>query len=457
MAAQVEAAALPGRAAPVSPPVWQRLFAPVDTASLAVFRIFFGAIMIIEVIRYLAYGWVEEYYITPKFNFTFYGFEWVKPWRGIGMYVHFIVIGVASLGVMLGAWYRVCAAVLFFAFTYVFLLEQAHYLNHFYMICLLTFLMMFIPAHRALSVDAWRKPSLRSDVVPAWALVLLLAQLSIVYFYAGLAKLNTDWLDGEPMRSWLGERSDLPVLGRFFTEEWMVLLFNYGGLAFDLFIVPLLLWKKTRVFAFLWVIAFHMLNTVLFSIGIFPWLMLVATLLYFRPDWPRRLVPRWRRAEGGSLAPPCCPRLIAGAIGVYIVIQLLVPLRHFLYPGNVHWTEEGHRFSWHMKLRDKDATARFYVTDPVRGNTWEVHPRLYLSRRQTFKMSTRPDMVLQMAHFVAREQAKRRKIDHPLEVRARVMASLHGRRRQLLIDPTVNLAAEKRSLRHATWILPLNE
>ena len=434
---------------------WRCLFAPVDIASLVVFRILFGAIMLVEVGRYYGMGWINSYYIAPKFHFTYYGFDWVKPWPGVGMYIHFAVIGIAALGVMLGCCYRFSAASLFVTFTYVFLLDQAYYLNHFYMISLVSFLMIFIPAHRALSIDVLRKPWMRSDFAPAWALGLLLAQLSIVYFYAGIAKLNADWLDGEPFRSWLAERTSVPVIGKYFTEEWLVMLFNYGGLAFDLFIVPLLLWRRTRVFAFLWAASFHFLNATIFSIGIFPWLMLAATTLYFRPDWPRRIFRRWRWTETTGVPEPAAyPPLALSLIGVYLAIQLLVPFRHFLYPGNVHWTEEGHRFSWHMKLRDKESTARFIVTDAISGRSWHVSPRLYLTPRQMNKMSNRPDMILRMAHHIAKDQARRRNIDHPLEVRATVMTSLNRRRQQLLIDPTVNLAAVERSLRPARWILP---
>jgi len=436
---------------------WHCFFAPVDIASLVAFRVLFGAAMVVETIRYFVMGWIAEYYIHPEFHFTYYGFEWVKPWAGVGMYIHFAVMGLAAAGVMLGAFYRICAVVFFTTFTYVFLLEQAYYLNHFYLISLLGFLMMLMPAHRACSVDVRRRPALRSNDAPAWCRWLLLAQLSIVYFYAGVAKLNGDWLHGEPMRSWLAERTHTPIIGQFFTNEWFVLLFNYGGLLFDLLIVPLLLWKRTRVLAFLWVIAFHLLNAALFSIGIFPWLMLAATLLYLRPDWPRRVLTWPRRATRvGAPGPPRRPRLIIAAAAAYVAIQLFVPLRHLLYPGSVHWTEEGHRFAWHMKLRDKQATARFHVTDPVRGSTWLVSPAFYLTPRQVTKMSTRPDMILQFAHHIAGDQARRRKAAHCLEVRAVVAASLHGRPAQLLIDPDVDLAAEKRSLGHARWILPLD-
>ena len=458
MGAEVHAASLPPPTRARARPRWQRLFSPVDGSSLAVFRVIFGAIMLVEVCRYSSHEWIRSYYIDPPFHFTYYGFGWVKPWPGAGMYWHFAAMGLASAGVMLGAWYRFSAVLLFVTFTYVFLLDQAYYLNHFYMICLLSLLMIFIPANRLFSIDARRNPARQSDDVPAWARWLLLAQLSIVYFYAGLAKLNEDWFHGEPMRSWLAERVNTPLIGRFFTEEWVVGLFNYGGLAFDLFIVPLLLWKRTRVFAFLWVIAFHLLNMALFNIGIFPWLMLLATLLFFPPNWPRAVFRRWRPVRNEpSVNHPQFPAVTVGLMAAYIIIQLAVPLRHVLYHGSVHWTEEGHRFSWHMKLRDKQATASFFVTDPRGRQTWEVSPRLYLTARQAQKMSTRPDMILQMAHHIARDQAVKRGINHSLEVRALVMASLHGRDQQLLVDPTVNLAAEPRSLRPARWILRLNQ
>ncbi|MCI0746752.1 MAG: HTTM domain-containing protein [Verrucomicrobia subdivision 3 bacterium] len=345
---------------------WQWPFVPVDIASLVVFRVLFGLTMLVEAGRYLGMDFIGEYYVKPKFHFTYYGFDWVKPWPGIGMYVHFAVLGAAALGVLLGFWYRLSATLLFVTFTYAFLLDQAYYLNHFYLVSLLCLLMVVIPAHRAGSLDAWRAKQMNSSTAPRWVLALLLAQLSIVYFYAGIAKLNGDWLRGEPFRSWLAPYAQTPVLGLFVGNEWGVQLFNYGGLIFDLAIVPLLLWKRTRVLAFVWAVTFHLLNAILFSIGIFPWLMIAATTLYLRPDWPRLLwakvkarfnsstVQRFNDSTLQPFNPSILQRRVAiSLISAYLAIQLLVPLRHLLYPGSVHWTEEGHRFSWHMKLRDK--------------------------------------------------------------------------------------------------------
>ena len=140
---------------------------------------------------------------------------------------------------------------------------------------------------------------------------------------------------------------------------------------------------------------------------------------------------------------------------MYLVFQLVLPLRHFAYPGNVSWTEEGHNFSWHMKLRTKRADALFTVSHPASGQTWAIDPREHLEARQFMKMATHPDMALQYAHFLA-EQKRREGFDN-VEVRARVMASLNGRKPQLLIDPAADLTKERLSLLPAKWILPLTE
>jgi vitamin K-dependent gamma-carboxylase len=146
--------------------------------------------------------------------------------------------------------------------------------------------------------------------------------------------------------------------------------------------------------------------------------------------------------------------LVVGAIALWLALQVLAPLRYLLYPGNVSWTEEGHRFAWMMKLRDKDASARFTVRDPASGREWRISPESYLLRHQAGEMESRPDMILQFAHHLARVWADERNIAG-VEVRARVCVSLNGRKAALLIDPQRDLARVERSLRTADWILPL--
>lgn len=476
-----------------------RLFEPVDLGLLVFFRIAFGAVMLWEVVRYVSGTRLERLYMQPEFYFGYYGFEWVKPWPGDGMYYHFYALGVLAVMIAAGLFYRVAAALFFVGFTYVFLLDETNYLNHFYLISLISGLTIFIPAHRAVSLDALRKPSLRSTTAPTWALWLLRFQIGVAYFYGGIAKLNSDWLAGEPMRMWLDDRFRTTV------SEPVVWFFVYGGLLLDLLIVPFLLWRKTLIPAFVVCVLFHFVNDNLFLIGIFPWFMVAATLMFCPPeglmvgkaeadaadDTGRRGKRRRETlaaANGGTAVRPATTRqkVVVALLGSYVLMQVLVPFRHFLYPGNVSWTEEGHRFAWHMKLRSKDpARARLGVlTKEGIEFVWEMRIRPdeltgrytrflqfaafdsrgatvdlkdpaenVLNDRQIKSMATKPDMTLQFAHFLAHRV--REAGYTPVEARADIAAALNGREPQQLIDPAVDLLEVDRNLAHADWVVPL--
>ena len=451
--------------------LWRRLgaalFEPVDISFLVFFRILFGGIMLWETYRYFTHGWIRRYFIETTVNFTYYGFSWVTPWPGSGMYVHFFVLGLAAACVMVGFLYRFAAPVLFLAFTYSFLLDQTRYLNHFYLVCLISFLMCFLPAERAFSVDSLLRRKIRSDVVPAWTLWLLRVQVGIPYFFGGIAKLNSDWVHGgEPMRIWLSPLAKIPAFGHIFASGWVVYSFVIGGLLLDLLVVPLLLWRRTRPFAFAGAVLFNLINAVIFEIGIFPWMMLGALLIYFPPDVLRRFARAFMSPGEEFLEPSpapaersSCPSLsssqkvVVGLLAAYLVVQIILPLRHYLYPGNVSWTEEGHNFAWHMKLRTKTGEAVFTVTHPETGQAWTIKPEDHLKSHQVMKMSTKPDLILHFAHYLA-EQKKREGYEN-VEVRARVMVSLNGREPQLLIDPNVDLTKKEVTLLPASWIVPL--
>jgi len=437
----------------------ERLFDHVDIASLAYFRIVVGAIVVWEVVRYFVHGWITRYYVVPTFHFTYYGFSWVRPWPAWGMHLHFALLGVCAAGVMLGWCYRAAAVGLWAAFSYVFLLDQARYLNHFYLLALITFLLMWLPAHRAWSIDAYRDRRLKSDTAPAWALWIVRFQIAVPYFYAGIAKLNPDWLSGEPLGAWLRAQRGTPVIGPILANSQTPLLLAFGGIIFDLSIVPLLLWRRTRALGFIAAVLFHGTNSLMFQIGIFPALMLGATAMFFEPSWPRRLAQRlgsaWIAAprewvESSFPANRRLPergRMITVAIIAYVVVQLVVPLRHWAYPGDVNWSDEGHRFSWRMKLRDKDAVATFIEIDRDTGEHRVIDPGQYLTAWQIDAMGSRPDMILQFAHFVRARQTR------PARVTAVVWASLNGHPYRQLIDPTVDLGSEPRTLRPVRWIL----
>lgn len=439
--------------------LWSRLARPEDASGLVVFRFAFGLLLVVEAVRYLVSGWVRAYYFDVAFLFKYMGFGWVHPLPLPAMHVLFCVLAVAGLAMAMGLFYRVATGVLLVGHLYVFLLDATHYLNHIYLLLLLLVLMLFVPADRALSIDARLRPSRARRTVPTWGRVLLVAQVGVVYVFGGIAKLNPDWVVGRPIRWWLLASARRASLGaELITSDWFAEVIVWGGIAFDLAIVPLLVWRRTRFVAVLASLVFHLTNAYLFNIGVFPWAMLIATTLFFSPSWPRRLplvgrllgteIDRGREhsCEASSKTPAH-----AWAMVTWFTIQLLLPLRHHLYPGDVAWTEEGHYFSWRMKLRSKSGTVQFEVTDPATGERWTVNPRDELTRRQTIKMLGKPDLVLQYAgHLAERFEGER---GRPVEVRADVMVSLNYHPRRRLIDPDVDLARIRPSLGPSHWIL----
>jgi hypothetical protein len=445
-----------------------KLFAPVDAASLAVFRIGFGVIMMWEVYKYYSRGWIERYYIDPSFHFKYYGFEWVQAWPGDGMYVHFAVLGILAFFVCIGFFYRWAIIAFTLGFIYIFLLDQAEYLNHFYFVILLSTLLCFVPANRIWSVDALRG-YIGPQAVPTWSVWLLRIQMEIMLLYAGLVKLNADWLDLNPMSTVLAGRSHFPLIGHMFHEPWVVAVASYGVIALHLVGAPLLLVRRTRLTVFLFYAVFHLMNDRLFNIGIFPWITLFGTLIFFEADWPRRLYASVRemlrsnveelRAATGRFDHNALPArrhrvVVLTVASLWIGVQILIPLRHYLYPGDVAWTQEGHRFAWRMKLHSRKGDSRFEVRNSATGRVWQVQPRRYISGRQYQRMSARPDMILQFAHHLAKTWGVKYRTPD-VEVYATVYLSLNYREPALLIDPSQNLAAVRRSLRAADWILPL--
>jgi vitamin K-dependent gamma-carboxylase len=430
------------------------LFRPVDASSVVAFRAIFGALMFVAVLRFFANGWIDEYYLQPSHFLHYYGFEWVRPWPGAGMYVHFALMALLSLGIVFGVYYRFSVAAFGALFAYAHLIDKTNYLNHYYLVVCLCALMAFLPLHRFGSVDAWRKPSLRSETVPAWVLYALRAQVGLVYLFGGVAKLDADWLfDAQPLTIWLSANGDFPIVGALFGEKWVAYAMSWGGAVFDLSIVPLLLWKRSRAFAYVALVVFHLVTARLFHLGMFPWIMMGSALLFFSPEWPRLLISRWRSIAPAA-TPPVAPRanrLAPVLLAAYFGFHLLFPLRHHLYPGDASWSEEGFRFAWNVMLMEKDGSVEYRVREPSTGREWLVSPTDYLTRYQAKMMASQPDMILELAHVIERD-FEARGVRDP-QVRADAFASLNGRPMARLVDPTVDLTEEAEGFAPKRWIL----
>ncbi len=438
-------------------------FKTVDFSSIVLFRIAFGAIMLIEVFRYFDHNWIARYWINTPTNFPYWPFLSLKPLAGDGMNYLFIALGILSVLMMIGLFYRASTILFFFSFTYIFLLEQTRYLNHFYLIILLCFVMIFIPAHRSFSLDALWFKKIRSDYIPIWCLWVLRFMIGIPFFFGGIAKINPDWLAGQPLQMWLSNDTDFPIIGRFFTEKWMILILSYSGLLIDILLVPMLLFKRTRIWAFLIGVLFHLMNSKLFTIGIFPWFMIASTTLYFSPNWPRVLFYKILGKEipqnSCSIAKPTTvvvlksEKRIVAALTIWALLMIIIPLRHFLIPGNVSWTEEGHKYAWHMKLRSKKGKGRFIVKAKDHSFIDTLVLSKQLPRWQYRVAITKPSVIWQMAHLIKRGYAKR---GQDVAVYADIKARLNGRPYQQFINPEIDIASEAFPVWKADWIIPLS-
>lgn len=432
-----------------------RLFQSVDADLVVWFRIVFAGVAFVWVLKRYTDGLIDPFYIEPRYHFHYDGFDWVQPFSPRWTYVEFVVMGLAALLVGLGACYRIAALVFAFGFTHLFLVDKCLYLNHYYLICLISWLMVVVPANRALSVDAWLAGSAEWSV-PRWALWLLRFQVGVPYFFGGIAKVSADWLAGEPMRMMLAKRSDFPFLGSYFTEEWCVHLFAYGGLFFDLLVVPALLTKRFRWLGCLAAIGFHTMNAWLFTIGVFPWFMLLSLPIFFEPGTIRKWFARGSDASQQT-TPSQAPFsiILVVLLGMFVTWQTLLPLRHYLIPGNTNWTEEGHYFAWHMLLRGKTSALRLIATDVNSGHSGAIDLRPFVTEYQLSRLSRDPRMIHELVQYCSADLTS--KGFDEVEIRVLSLVSMNGRKPQHMIDPTVVLSGEKVGWSKPTWIMPLKE
>ena len=424
---------------------------------MAVFRIGFGLVAVYSSVRFLAKGWVDSLYLAPEHHLTYPGFGWVQPWPSPWMHLHVVVLALLGGCIALGYRHRLAAALFVVGFAYAELIDAALYLNHYWFVTLAGLLLVLLPVHHRWSLDARQGRVQAARFVPAGVVWALRAQLGVVYLFAGLAKLNGDWLlRAQPMRIWLADRTHIPIIGALLDEPLLAYAASWAGAFFDLTIVGWLLWRRSRPWAYAAVVGFHLVTGALFQIGVFPWVMILGTLVFFAPDWPAR----FRAVSGVRLAHSKRPgfegkvvvaKPVAAALVLLALVQLALPLRHYAYPGNVRWTEEGYYWSWRVMVTEKAGYAEYRVTDPATGQTWQVSPRVVLTDWQAEQADVRPDLIHATAHLLA-EHYRQRDMGN-VEVRANVWVSMNGRPPRRMVDPTVDLAALPRTLAPAGWIL----
>jgi vitamin K-dependent gamma-carboxylase len=433
----------------------KKLFLPIDNSPLIIFRIFFGFLLAAETFGAILTGWVKENFIKPQFTFSHIGMEWLQPLPGYGMYFYFATMGVLGILVMIGWKYKWSLSAFTVLWTLTYWMQKTSYNNHYYMLVLVCLIMIFLPANRYASLDAKQNPEIKSLTMPQWCSLVMILQVAIVYFFATVSKFYPDWLDGTFTKNLLANKSSYPFIRNIFNQKWFYLFIAYSGILFDMLIVPMLLWKKTRTLAFIASLLFHLFNAITLQIGIFPFFALSFAVFFYPPEKIRALFFKKKPKPEGNEPIYQNKSILFYFFIPYFLIQIALPVRHWFIKGDVLWTEEGHRLSWRMMLRSRTGYSTYKVIDKKTGERLPYSLYSSLTDKQIAMVADKPDAIWQMAQRIKKVFAKQ---DKDVSVFVDCHVSINGKPYKQLIDPTVDLAAAKWDyFGHNDWILLYDE
>ena len=430
------------------------LFQRIDNSSLIIFRVFFGILISLECFGAIATGWVNRNLIAPKFKFPFIDFDFLQPLPGNGMYFYFGIMGLMGICIALGFKYRASMITFTTMWTATYLMQKTAYNNHYYLLILISLIMCFFPAEKSRSIDVKLNPKIESNAMYAYIKWIVVLQLFIVYTYASIAKIYGDWLDFSTIAVLMHSKRNYWLVGDILQEPWIHTVIGSVGILFDLLIVPALLWKPTRKAAFFLSLFFHLFNSIIFQIGIFPYLSIAFSVFFFEPETIRKIFFKSKiPLTTSKVIIPNYKNILLIVAAVYFLTQLLLPVRHYTFEDDVLWTEEGHRMSWRMMLRSRQGKGRYKVVDKNTEEVFIINPKDYVSRSQERKIFAYPDFAWQFAQYLKKEfKEENRDVSVYLK---NSKISINRKPYEPFIDSKTDLAAETwYRTKHHSWILP---
>ena len=428
--------------------------------------------MFFSTLRFILKGWVYDLYEVPTYFFTYYGFDWVSPLSPPFVNILFILLLIACVFIIFGLFYRINTVLFFIIFTYIELIDKTNYLNHYYFVSLISLLLILIPANSYFSLDAYFRICKRKKTIQAWQINILKLQIGLVYFFAGISKLNYHWLiEAQPLINWLKHQSDFPIIGKLFLYDFTAYLFSWVSAIFDIFIFFLLIDRRSRLISYFVAFIFHIMTAIMFPIGVFPYVMIASTLIFFNDNFHKKiidliskygLINSSKSIEEKTNYQTKTNSLLKFFLIGFFTLQFFLPLRFMLYPGKLFWTEQGYRFSWRVMLIEKAGYSQFYIHEPKMDRKMLIQNIDYLTPQQEKMMSTQPDMILQYAHFLSKtfkdsclveSNGEIIKMGRNPKITADITVSLFNKGSRKFIDSEKNLSEIKRGFGNKEWIL----
>lgn len=457
---------------------------PTDPASLGIFRCLFGLLMAIDVTQERGLSHLDYKYLDGAPVCRFPLFNFLQPLPLDWMYLVYFVLFLGSLGIMLGCFYRLSCLMFISTYWYIFFLDKTAWNNHSYLYGLIGFQLTLMDGNRYWSIDGLRRPSIRNAHVPLWNYTLLRTQIFIVYFIAGIKKLDADWVEGYSMsylaHHWLFDpfKVILPV------ELVNLLVVHGGGLILDLTAGYLLFFDVTRPYGIFFVSYFHCMNSQLFSIGMFSYTMLATSPLFCYTDWPRRFFARfpaflravlpltssdiqpstscvYKEIQNTSTERQETPKASKlrfkhklGAIFtiIYIMEQFFLPYSHFITQGYNNWTNGLYGYSWDMMVHSRSHQhVKITYKDGQTGEIGYLNPGVFTQSR---RWKDHGDMLKQYATCLS-HYLPRYNISDP-EIYFDIWVSINERFQQRIFDPRVDIVkADWSPFRPNSWLMPL--
>ena len=428
------------------------LFKQIDNTGLSLFRVVFGLLITLEAFGAIATGWVRRVFVDPDFTFNFIGFDFLQVLIGEGMYLYFVLMGILGIFVMLGYKYRIAMFSYAILWTTVYLMQKTSYNNHYYLMVLLCWIMAFLPVNKRYSLDVKFNSSFKSIAVSQWVKWVLVLQVGIVFTYGSIAKWYPDWIHGTAPGVLLQSKSHYYLIGDLLQQKWAHYTLAYFGIIFDLIVIPMLLYKKTRLLGFYLSLFFHLFNSIVFQVGIFPYMSIAFALFFFTSETIQKRFKLKKEIyiKNEWVYPKHNKNIPIGIFFLYFVIQLGLPLRHWAIKDDVLWTEEGHRMSWRMMLRSKKGVLKVYTLNQETGEKNRYDYKKILSSKQKRAVATKPDLMWQLAQKI-KDQEK--KAGNDVKVFFNSKVSVNGGPYFQFTNDTIDIASlDWNPIKHSNWL-----